>query len=127
MEAASFYLFLVVLGLHCLGSLSLVACTGFSLQWLLLLWGSVVCVGFVAPRHVGSPHIRDETRVPCIGRWILHQGAAGEILHQTRVPALAGGSFTREPPGRSSITLLKASFIYLFLAVLGLCCSEGVS
>lgn len=83
MEAASFYLFLVVLGLHCRGSLSLVACAGFSLQRLLLLWGSVVCMGFVAPWHVGSPHIRDETRVPCICRRILHQGAAGEVLHHT--------------------------------------------
>ena len=35
------------------------------LQWLRLL-------GLVLPRHVGSSRIRDQTRVSCIGRWILY-------------------------------------------------------
>ena len=30
----------------------------------------VVATGLVALRHVESSHIRDQTRVPCIGRWI---------------------------------------------------------
>ena len=28
--------------------------------------------GLVAPQHVGSSPIRDQTHVSCIGRWILH-------------------------------------------------------
>ena len=70
------------------GGYSSFRCTGFSLQWLLLLrsMGSR-CMGFtscgkrdqqlwhrglVAPRHVGSSWTRDRTRVPCTGRWILN-------------------------------------------------------
>ena len=62
-------------------------CTGFSLQWLLLLrsmgsraqaqqlWPS----GLVALRHVGSSQTRDRTRVPCTGRWILNHCATREV------------------------------------------------
>ena len=39
-------------------------CTGSLLQHM----GS----GVVAYRHVGSSQIRDQTRAPCIGRWILN-------------------------------------------------------
>ena len=35
--------------------------------------GSVIVhTGLVAPRHVGSSWTRAQTRVPCIGRWILN-------------------------------------------------------
>ena len=82
------------------GSCSSQWCTGFSLQWLLLLWstgsrhaGFSSCgawaqqlwlagsreqaqqlrhMGLVALRHVGSSRTRDRTRVPSIGRWILN-------------------------------------------------------
>ena len=36
--------------------------------------------GLVAPRHVGSSWTRDQTHVPCIGRWILHHWATREAL-----------------------------------------------
>ena len=36
-------------------------------------------MGLVAPRHVGSSLTRDQTRVPCIGRWILNHCATGEV------------------------------------------------
>ena len=36
-------------------------------------------MGFVAPRHVASSRIRDWTRVPCIGRWILMHCANREV------------------------------------------------
>ena len=43
--------------------------------------GSVVAVyGKCALLHAGSSHIRDGTRVPCVGRWILNHWT-------TRVPA----------------------------------------
>ena len=38
--------------------------SGVQAQWL---WH----MGFVVPRHVGSYRTRNQTRVPCIGRWIL--------------------------------------------------------
>ena len=34
--------------------------------------------GLVAPRHVGSSRARAQTRVPCIGRWILNHCATRE-------------------------------------------------
>ena len=38
------------------------------------------CMGLVAPQHVGSCQTRDQTRVPCIRRWILNHCATGEVL-----------------------------------------------
>ena len=100
------YFILAALGLHYCAGFSLVVvsgatlhleCTGFSLQWLLLLQitgsghtGSVaeapglqaqvqqLCTGLVVPLHVGSSKIRD----------------------RTVSPALAGGFLTTEPPGK---------------------------
>ena len=31
-------------------------------------------------RHVGSPRVKDQTCVPCIGRWLLNHGATMEVL-----------------------------------------------
>ena len=62
-------------------------CEGLSLWWLLLLWrmGSRVLglqwlqhVGLVTLRHVGSSLSRDQTHVPCIGRWILNHWTTKE-------------------------------------------------
>ena len=62
-------------------------CTAFSLQWLLIaehrvqmcrhqqLW--YMCL--VAPSHVGSSQTRNQTHVPCIGRWILNHSPTREI------------------------------------------------
>ena len=36
------------------------------------------CLGLVAVQQVGSAQIRDQTRVPCTGRWILHHWATRE-------------------------------------------------
>ena len=70
-------------------------CTGFSLQWLLLLQSTgsrhkgfsncgmqaqqLWCKGLVAPRHVGFSRTRDRTCVPCIGRQILNHCATREV------------------------------------------------
>ena len=35
--------------------------------------------GLVAPRHVGSSWTRAQTRVPCIGRWILNHCTTREV------------------------------------------------
>ena len=92
-----YFLFLVVLGLHCCArGLSLIAewellclqCAGFSLRWLLLLlsMGSRVWAqqlwrtGLVALRHVGSSWTRDRTRIPCIGKWFLNHWTTRNVL-----------------------------------------------
>ena len=42
--------------------------------------GSVVVLsGLVALRHVESSQTRDQTRVPCIGRWILNHWTTKEV------------------------------------------------
>ena len=89
------------------GGYSSLRCMGFSLQWLLLLrsmgsrhvgfsscgtWAQQLwhtgsraeaqqlwCMGLVAPPYVGSSRTRDQTCVPCIGRWILNHCANREI------------------------------------------------
>ena len=90
------------------GGYSSLQCMDFSLWWLLLLRsmgsrheGFSSCgtraqqlwlvgsraqaqqlwrTGLVAPWHVGSSWIRDQTHVPCIGRWILNHCATREVL-----------------------------------------------
>ena len=55
-------------------------CVGLSLSWPLLLRSTAPdaqaqqmwLTGLVAPRHVGSPQTRAQTRVPRIGRQILN-------------------------------------------------------
>ena len=81
------------------GGYSSLRCAGFSLWQLLLLRstssrhaGCSSCgtrdqqlwrTGLVAPRHVGSSRIRDQTRVPCIGRRILNHCAIREVQNQS--------------------------------------------
>ena len=36
-------------------------------------------MGLAAPPHVESSQTRDQTRIPCIGRWILIHCTAGEV------------------------------------------------
>ena len=90
------------------GGHSSLRCTGFSLQWPLLLrstssrrTGFSSCgtraqqlwlagsraqaqqlwrTGLVAPWHVGSSRTRAQTRVPCIGRQILNHCTTREVL-----------------------------------------------
>ena len=92
-----------MLSLYCCLGFSLVAvskgsfllwCSGFSLQWLLLLWSSgsrhmgfsnccawaqqLQLTGLVAQRQVWSSQTRDQTHVSCIGRHILYHWATRE-------------------------------------------------
>ena len=53
-------------------------------------------MGLVAPRHVGSSQTRAQTRVPCIGRWILNHCATREVLWH--------------PFGRGSCCCFKVAF-----------------
>ena len=57
----------------CCGA-SLVLGHRLSARGLSKLW----CTGLVAPWHVGSSWIRDQTSVPCIGRWILNHWTTRE-------------------------------------------------
>ena len=68
---------------------------GFSVQRLLVLWSTGSrCTGFSSRRvqahrlqhmgvvalwHVGSSWTRDQSLVPCIGRWILNLWATREV------------------------------------------------
>ena len=96
---------------------SLLWCTGFSLQWLLLLWSmgsrctgfsscgtraqQLWCTGLAALWHVGSSRTRARTRVPCIGRQIINHCATREVSvsrflfecipHLWRAPSLEKG------------------------------------
>ena len=107
-----FCLFLAALGFSCCkwafsscGELcSSLLCTGFWLQWRLLLQstGSRVCrlqwlwhtaqelhhTGLVALRHVESSQIRDRTPVPCTGVWILNHWTTREVLIIAFVPVV---------------------------------------
>ena len=96
-------------------------CVGFSLRWLLVAehrpqraWVSVIAASrlsscyrsFVAPRHVGSSLIRNQTPVSCIGMRILNHWNAREVQtpHCLRVTPL---KWTMAPlqPAPSSFTL----------------------
>ena len=77
------------------GDYSLLWCTGFSLQCLLLLqstgsshvgfsscstWAQELwCTGLVALQHVGSSWTRARTCVPCTGRRILNHCTTREV------------------------------------------------
>ena len=99
----SIYLFMAVLGLHCCKQ-AFSSCgeqvlpSSCNAQRCLLLWnmgsglkGSVVVAhrlqlrliavvaGLAALKYVGSSQARDQTCVPCIGRWILHQCTTKEV------------------------------------------------
>ena len=44
-------------------------------------WASVIVVtGLVASWHMGSSLTRDQTHIPCIGRWILNPWTTTEVL-----------------------------------------------
>ena len=81
------YSFLAVLGFHCCvqtfsnyrqQGLFFVAMQGF-----LIAVASLVSKhkrGLVAPQHVETSQTRDQTHVPCIGRWILNHWSTREAL-----------------------------------------------
>ena len=82
---------LVALGLHCYEGVSLVAasratlgccarashCRGLS---CCRAWAPEHLGLFIARGHVESSQTRDQTHVPCIGRWILNHWTAREVL-----------------------------------------------
>ena len=57
---------------HCIGS-------SYCRAWAQVHGWEVVLTGLVAPRHVESSRTRDQTRVPCIGRWILNHWTTREV------------------------------------------------
>ena len=116
------YIFFIFawLGLHCCTGFSLVVVrrgysqfwgTGFSLQWLPFWWGT----GCRAPgpqyMHVGSG--ADVPRLSSCGLGLSCSVACGIVPVQASnpSPALAGGFFTTEPPGKSSFCFLKAHVV----------------
>ena len=79
---------------------TLLQCLSFSIQWLFFqrITGSRAlrlqqlrrrgsraqaqqsrCMGLAALWHVGSSQIRDQTHIPCIGRWVLDPRTTREV------------------------------------------------
>ena len=140
------FIYLFIFG--CIGSswqhagLSLVAasrgysslqCTGFSLQWLLLLWstdsrrvGFSSCgmqaqylwrTGLVAPQHVGSSWTRARTCVPCIGRRILNHCATREApsssFYVPTIPICTCLSYGHSPPPHLEFSIPSSCINFL--------------
>ena len=70
---------------YTLGAVHRLLIVGASLAAEHGLWGAwasvVVHVGLVAPWCVESSWTRDQTRVPCIGWWILNHWTTREVLY----------------------------------------------
>ena len=70
-------------GISCVGAGGLRHMGPVAATWVLQSPGSiVVALGLVAPRHVGSFQIRNQTRISCVGRQIPHHWATREAPHQ---------------------------------------------
>ena len=110
-------------------------CVGFSLWWLLLLWSTGSrCTGFssygkraqqlwfagsrvqaqqlwhtglVALRHVGSSRTGAQTRVPCIGRWILNHCATREVLLLTLICPSSNPKYLRTQSLKLELTVTQ--------------------
>ena len=73
-------------------------------------------LGLVAPQHMESSWTRAQTRVPCIGRWILNHCTTREALIFFLLFLLF----------LSFLKIFIFLFIYLYLATLGLrCCAQA--
>ena len=111
---------------------SLLWCMGFSLQWLLLQYTSSRHTGFssccmwtqqlwlmglVARWHVGCSQIRDQTRVPCTGTWILNHWSTREAQEVTfgKHPSMGSGS-RWSPPYDQRLKLSDPLFSSLSLS-----------
>ena len=74
-----FVLRFFIFWLHCRG-FSLAAACGLSIAVHGLRW---LChTGLVAPQHVESSWTRDQTPVPCLGRWILIHCATRKVPYK---------------------------------------------
>ena len=67
---------------HCGGFSCGAWALGLQASELQLVGSVIVAQGLVALGHVGSFRTRDQTRVPCIGSWILIHCAIREVLNK---------------------------------------------
>ena len=82
------------------------------------------CTGLVAPRHVGSSGTRAQTRVPCIGRWILNHCPTREVSDSNNSVCTTVSSHIRTRVPRVSLSPSLSFFLqnlYLYI------CREEVS
>ena len=146
------FLFLAVLGLRLLSGLFSscgkrgylqLQCTGFSLLWV--LWPSLGfrscslqapyggaqklwCVGLVAPKHMGSSPIRDQTHVPSIGRWILYHWPTRDVPSFLSPPHLSSILDQPYPPSHQGflhILCLLVEHVMALFTQITLCPSSG--
>ena len=101
-------------------------CAGLLLWWLPWLWSTgswyigfrtcglqaqwLWCVCLVGPQQVGSSQTRDQTHVPCIGRWILN--------HRTTMD-VRGGNFSFPKSWRPSNYIYLGQVLLLFGLIMG--------
>ena len=89
--------------------------TGFSTcsmrVWSLWLSGSraqaqyLWATGLVAPWHVRSSQIRDQTHIPCLGRWILIHCTFREVLPFHSVKHIHDYGMQPSPPSSPNFSL----------------------
>ena len=105
------------------GGCSSLRCAAFSLQWLLLLWTSgsegFRASALPAPEFSCCSSQALEHRLNSCGTWAESLrgmwGCPGQRI-KSMFPALAGGFFTSQPPGKPWLILFK----------LNLCCTENI-
>ena len=148
------FLFLAVLGLHLLSGLFSscgergylqLQCTGFSLLWVLWVQSSgfrscslqaqyggaqkLWCMGLLAPKHMGSSLMGDQTHVPSIGRWILYHWHTRNVPSFLSPPHLSFVLDLPCPPNSHQsflhILCLPVEHITALFTQINLCLSSG--
>ena len=98
----------------CVGAALWLQCTGFSLQWLFLLWST-------GSRHRGFGSSGSRSLEQSMAQYGLSHSTACELIAGPRIkpvsPALAGGFCTTEPPGNSPISFWNNANNYPVLSV----------
>ena len=111
----SFFFFLALLGLHC----CMQAFSSCSQRGLLLqLW----CAGLVATQNVGSSWTKDQTHIPCIGKWILNHWTTRDVQFAYFYLLDSSNSYAKFPTLALASMMVKPDFVRVLLYIF-CCCS----
>ena len=109
------FFFLASLGLHCCMH-AFFSCSQRGL--LLQLW----CAGLVATQNVGSSWTKDQTHVPCIGKWILNQWTTRDVQFAYFYLLDSSNSYAKFPTLALASMMVKPDFVRVLLYIF-CCCS----